>query len=148
MGPRLYRMEYGRFFFIMNIGLSKHTIQTQGKASLADILFQKLFSIKKSAQNCSKLRISLKPQDFAQNLRISLKTSGSRSKPTQTAKIHSQTRKSVLQPGIPGSRYLDPGLRTQIPGSRYQDPLEDLKTLSERENSNFRALKTTLCDQF
>ena len=148
MGPRLYRMEYGRFFFYYTRLSAVQQNQRNGKASLADILFQKLFSIKKSAQNCSKLRISLKPQDFAQNLRISLKTSGFRSKPTQTAKIHSQTRKSVLQPGIPGSRYLDPGLRTQIPGSRYQDPLEDLKTLSGRENSNFRALKTTLCDQF
>ena len=123
------------FFFYYNTMLLLTQTKTNGKASLADILFQKLFSIKKSS---SKL---LKTQDFAQ-------TSGFRSKPTQTAKIHSQTRKSVLQPGIPGSRYLEPGLRTQIPGARYQDPLEDLKTLSGRENSNFRALKTTLCDQF
>ena len=128
-----WNME-GFFFIIQNIAEHKTQQHLRKSISSGYIIPKIIFNKKK----CSKL---LKTKDFAQ-------TSGFRSKTTQTAKIHSQTRKSVLQPGIPGSRYLDPGLRTQIPGSRYQDPLEDLKTLSGRENSNFRALKTTLCDQF
>ena len=44
------RMEYGRFFFIIELNARETTYTKDGKASLADILFQKLFSTKKSAK--------------------------------------------------------------------------------------------------
>ena len=92
--------------------------QTYGKASLADILFQKLFSIKKSAQNCSKLRISLKPQDFAQK---PLRQPKSTPRPgNRSSSQESQDPGTWIQVSEPRSQ--DPGIRTLWRTSKpYQD---------------------------
>ena len=105
------------FFLLYRTYRAKTPRTKTGKASLADILFQKLFSIKKSAQNCSKLRISLKPQDFAQNLRISLKPQDFAQKPLRQPK-------STPRPGNQSSSQesQDPGTWIQVSEPRSQDP--------------------------
>ena len=151
-------MEGFFFYYIENKRLN--TTKHRGKASLADILFQKLFSMKKSAQNVRfrrKRQNPAKSSKSCEKLKI-LRNPGNPA-PQPEILVPSQkvlpSQKCLPGPQILGPRTSNPGPQKVLPGPQILDPRkcsQDLKswTPDARPLQNLGSWhpKTTLCDQF
>ena len=128
------------FFFIILKSWSLTQTTNHGKASLADILFQKLFSMKKSAKNvrfCRKRQNPAKSSKSCEKLKI-LRNPAKPRKSCSPARNPGPQPESAPQPEMP-PRTSNPGsqdLKSWTPDAR---PLQNLGSWHP---------KTTLCDQF
>ena len=112
------------FFLLWWRNLSTKTNTTYGKASLADILFQKLFSMKKSAKNVRFLPKPAKSSKSCEKLKI-LRNPGNPA-PQPEILVPSQkvlpSQKCLPGPQILGPRTSNPGPQKVLPGPQILDP--------------------------
>ena len=109
------------FFYYITIS-AKHKIPNTGKASLADILFQKLFSTKKSAKND---HFCPKPPETAKKSKI-------------CQKLPKTTRSGQNLPDQPKSAEKSKNDRFQHPRPGIQDPSQTPRKWSPRTKKRAR----------